>query len=204
MLTPAQVSAWAQRLGVAEAQVRFDHLLSHLLSGVAAIGDNTVVFIGGTALCRTHLVDPPWTRVSEDLDLLVVGDHAAVTATFERLLPRAIRREFPDVSWVLAPTQARAPVPAQLRGGTATVRVQMLPGSGGWASWRRIPRERRGVCLRYEDTPGTVELTVPTLEGFAAMKLAAWEDRHAERDIFDLAALTTLDAFNTDYARDLQ
>jgi hypothetical protein len=35
-----------------------------------------------------------------------------------------------------------------------------------------------------------MELTVPTLPAFVAMKAAAWRGRHTARDLFDLASLT--------------
>lgn len=203
MLTATQTARFAAELGVAEAQVRLDHLLSHLLSalatgvGVGGADDDSMVLIGGTALCRTHLTTPPWRRVSEDLDLLVLSDRAVVAQWCERALPVALHREFPDAAWVLGPTRARSPAPALFQGGGASVRVQLLPVSGGWAAWRRVPRERRAVDLRYPDTPGSVDLLVPTLEGFAAMKLLAWEERQAERDLFDLTGLTALQAFTT-------
>lgn len=75
------------------------------------------------------------------------------------------------------------------------MRIQLLPASGGWAAWKRVPSKPQAVDLRYEDLPGSVDLAVPTLEGFAAMKLAAWEDRRAPRDLFDLAGLATQNAF---------
>ena len=46
--------------------------------------------------------------------------------------------------------------------------------------------------LRYPDLPETQTLQCPTLTTFAAMKLAAWFDRHAPRDLFDLAGLAGL------------
>jgi predicted nucleotidyltransferase component of viral defense system len=33
------------------------------------------------------------------------------------------------------------------------------------------------------------EIRVPTIEAFAAMKLSAWHDRRAPRDLYDLHAL---------------
>ena len=198
MLTGQQAALWAGRFGVADAQVRRDHLLSHLLWAVAADAADAVVLIGGTALCRTHLTQAPWVRLSEDLDLLVVAEHTTTAARLERQLLHGIRREFPDAAWLLSPTRVRAPTPAQLTSGTESIRVQMLPASGGWWAWTQIPHELRAVDLRYDDTPGSVDLQVPTLEAFAAMKLAAWEDRQAPRDLFDLAGLTTLDAFNAE------
>jgi hypothetical protein len=46
-----------------------------------------------------------------------------------------------------------------------------------------------GVQLRYSDLPDTTSLVCPTLETFAGMKLSAWFDRHAPRDLYDLAGL---------------
>lgn len=45
------------------------------------------------------------------------------------------------------------------------------------------------VRLRYADLPPGVRLNCPTLEGAAAMKLNAWADRGAARDLCDLYAL---------------
>lgn len=171
-------------------------VLSHMIRAVAELDDGDVVFFGGTALCRVYLTEPPWLRLSEDLDLLVVGDSRAVNDRFEDDLPRVLRREFPTWSWTVAPA-ARSPSPALLSADGFNVRVQLVPATAGWASWRRVPTRRRPVGLRYDDLPDAVDLSVPTVEGFAAMKLAAWENRQTPRDLFDLAGLTTLNAFTT-------
>lgn len=115
-------------------------------------------------------------------------------------MPRALRREYPDTTWTLLPTQARPPTPALIDGGGPKVRIQLLPASREWKAWADVPTETRPVDLRYDDTPGTIPMTVPTLAGFAAMKLSAWEDRHAPRDLFDLAGLVTLGAFTGETA----
>ena len=52
------------------------------------------------------------------------------------------------------------------------------------------------VALRYPDLPETVTLSCPTLETFTIMKWSAYVDRHAPRDLFDLAGLTRLQAFD--------
>lgn len=195
MLHPAQAALWARRFGVADAHVRLDHLLSHVILAVGQLDDGDVVFFGGTALCRTYLTTPPWLRLSEDLDLLVLGDPRTVSARFEVNLPRALRREFPTRSWAVAPSAARAPSPALLSADGFNVRVQLLPATAGWAAWRHVPTQRQPVDLRYEDLPESVDLAVPTIHGFAAMKLAAWEDRRAPRDLFDLAGLASMDAY---------
>lgn len=61
------------------------------------------------------------------------------------------------------------------------VRIQLL-SSVGYPRW---PSERRVVHRRFVDAP-EVQMRVPTLEAFAAMKLAAWADRSAPRDLYDL------------------
>jgi predicted nucleotidyltransferase component of viral defense system len=195
MLRPAQVARWARRFGVADAHVRLDHLLSHIILAVGQLDDDDVVLFGGTALCRTHLTTPPWLRLSEDLDLLIVGDPRTVPARLELELPRALRREFPTRSWTVAPSAARTPSAALLSADGFNVRVQLVPATAGWAAWRRVPTQRQPVDLRYEDLPVSVDLAVPTVQGFAAMKLAAWEDRRAPRDLFDLAGLASMDAY---------
>jgi len=204
VLLPAQVGRWAQRFGVADAHVRLDHLLSHMIRAIAELDHGDVVFFGGTALCRTYLIEPPWLRLSEDLDLLVVGKARTVKARFEEEIPRLIRREFPTRSWVVAPSGARAPSPALLNADGFNIRMQLLPAAGGWAAWKRVPTEQRPVDLRYEDLPDSVDLAVPTLEGFAAMKLAAWEDRRAPRDLFDLAGLTDAGCVHRRHPRHLR
>jgi hypothetical protein len=55
----------------------------------------------------------------------------------------------------------------------------------------RLPR-----ALRREF--GTVRLWAPTRTAFVAMKMLAWEDRRAPRDLADLAALTDLSAIDAD------
>ena len=71
MLAPAELAAVADAFGVSDAQVRRDHLISHLLAALSGSARDRVVFFGGTALSRTHLPDG---RLSEDLDLWALGD----------------------------------------------------------------------------------------------------------------------------------
>lgn len=52
----------ASRFGVADEQVRRDHAISHVLAGLAASMRDDLIFFGGTALSRTHLVN---ARLSE-------------------------------------------------------------------------------------------------------------------------------------------
>jgi len=65
------------------------------------------------------------------------------------------------------------------------------PSSGQMRGWKKIPVAPREIHQRYSDVPG-IELRVPTLDGFSAMKLAAWFDRATSRDLFDLEGLARL------------
>jgi hypothetical protein len=68
MLRRDELRHWAGIFGVADEQVRRDHMISHILVAVATLGGQGLVFYGGTALARTHL---PAFRLSEDVDFLV-------------------------------------------------------------------------------------------------------------------------------------
>lgn len=62
-----QLRRWVDHYGTPVSQVQRDHLLSHVLARLPDLVPGAT-FFGGTALCRTHLLD--W-RLSEDIDLLV-------------------------------------------------------------------------------------------------------------------------------------
>src|SRR5207245_733759 len=94
------LAAWAARFGVADEQVRRDHLISHILAAAATLEGAGLVFFGGTALARTHL---PAFRLSEDVDLLA-DPREEWLARLERHLPRALRRHFGPVGWDPAPS----------------------------------------------------------------------------------------------------
>ena len=182
MLDPAEAAAVADMFGVADEQVRRDHLISHLLAALARHLPDAVVFFGGTALARTHL---PRGRLSEDLDLIAVPSRSAVAATLEATLLDAVRREFGQLVWQPPLTAVRDTVPAVLRTRDGlTVRVQILDPAG-YPAW---PTERRQLVQRYRDVPAAA-LTVPTLPAFVASKMVAWHDRRAPRDLYDLWAL---------------
>ena len=77
------------------------------------------------------------------------------------------------------------------------MRVQLQALDAEQARW---PLERRELELRYRDA-GTAEMWVPTRSAFAAMKTLAWADRHAPRDLADLAELASTGGFDLDAAR---
>jgi hypothetical protein len=179
----------AESFGVAEEQVRRDHLVSHVLAAVARLVPD-VVFFGGTALARTHLTAG---RLSEDVDLYAArrGDVArALTAG----IPAALRREFPRLAWDPAPDDVGESGTALLVAERVPpVRLQVLDGAG-YALWGT---ERRFVDMRYSDVPEAT-LTVPTRASFVGMKLWAWGDRRAARDLYDLWSLASIGALDAD------
>lgn len=182
-------TAVAEQFGVATEQVERDHLISHLLAFLSREFGDRIHFIGGTALARTHL---PNGRLSEDIDLIAVGDRKSVAANLDAALPRALARTHgrlildPALS-IVADTR-----PAILRTADGlTVRLQLL-SSRDRIVW---PTERRSLVQRYADAPAA-GLLVPTLPAFAASKTATWVDRHASRDLWDLWALSRLGAID--------
>lgn len=142
-------------------------------------------------MCRTHL--DGW-RLSEDVDLLVDEPGRARDAL--DALPETLRREFPDLelrwsrdgeTWV-----------AVLTTNGMAVHVHVVPRD---PDYRRYPTARTPVVLRYEDLPSTVEIDCPTRAGAAAMKLAAWADRAAARDLCDLYGLEKIGALSAEAMR---
>lgn len=193
MLDPHEEAAIAEQFGVARAQVRRDHLISHLLAAISDHLADEVIFFGGTALSRTFAPDG---RLSEDIDLIARGSRSSTAEALETTVLRATRREFPGIRWQPALTSVRYATPAVLVApdGT-TVRVQLL-SSTGYAPW---PTERRPLVQRYSDA-APAALSVPTAPAFAAWKTTAWAHRATSRDLYDLWLLARLGAITTDAA----
>ena len=187
MISVAEVAEIAGLKGVPESQIWRDWVVSHLLQALGEIQQETnVVFYGGTALCRTWCHD---LRYSEDIDLLIV-DFPDAADLIQQRLKRLVRREFPDLSWG-PPLRANRMITTNALTENRTVKVQFVEPR---PREDRIPTTVAPVTLRYSDLPATVDLNVPTAEGFAAMKLMAWHQRQAPRDLFDLAALAEIGA----------
>ena len=200
MLDPRELAEVAAAFGASDAQVRRDHLISHLLAAMADLAP-AVTFFGGTALARTHPSDPDaGARLSEDIDLYV-HERRAVAALLDERLPQRLRREFPGTRWDPTLSAVRSTEPGQLvtRDGLR-VRVQLLDSARDHQDLAQWSTEERAVTLRYADLPDTAKLRVPTLESFAAMKTIAWADRRAARDLYDLARLAALGALTADVA----
>jgi Nucleotidyl transferase AbiEii toxin, Type IV TA system len=195
MLDPAEAVRVRETFGVDDLQVRRDHLISHLLAALSTHAADRVIFFGGTALSRTHLVG---VRLSEDIDLIAVGRRSDVAAVLDRPMAAAARREYGQLRWNPPLSAVRDVDPATLVtvDGLA-VRVQLL-SAVGYEPW---PTELRVLEQRYSDVPAA-RLRVPTLAAFVAWKTATWADRRSPRDLYDLWALAERDAVN-DAARDL-
>lgn len=189
-MTDSDLEAVAARFGVARMQVERDQLISHLLGYLSAHFGGRVVFIGGTALARTHLVDG---RLSEDIDLIAIGSRAEVARDLDRALPRALLRRYGRLEW--RPSLAEAPehLGGVLRAPSGlTVKVQLLSPQGR----PRWPLETHQLEQRYKDAPAAA-LLVPTRAAFVAGKTATWCDRRTPRDLWDLWALSNIGAVDT-------
>lgn len=200
MIDPVELANVAAAFGVADAQVRHDHLISHVLSAIAGLGQ-PLTFFGGTALARTHIGNPAsGARLSEDIDLYS-PDRRRVAAVLDDRLPSLLRREFPRTTWDPPLSAVRAVDPAELvtREGIR-VRIQLLDSGGGHRDLARWPTEVRAIDLRYRDLPDRATLQVPTLAAFAAMKTIAWADRHTARDLYDLARIAGIGGLTQDVA----
>lgn len=193
MLAPEEELAVAEQFGVARAQVRRDHLISHLLATLSRHLADRVVFFGGTALSRSLL---PNGRLSEDIDLIAVGRRRDVAELIEHHFVRENRREFPRMSWQPTLSSVRDIEPAVLTTvDGVSVRIQLL-GQTGYPPW---PVQQRPLVQRYTDAPPAT-LVVPTQPAFAAWKTVAWSDRAAPRDLFDLWSLASIDAIDSEAA----
>ncbi len=183
MLQTEELRTWVDHFGKPEEQVRRDHFISHVLASLPTEID--ITFFGGTALCRTHLLD--W-RLSEDIDLLV-DDPRVFAQLVEGSIRSGLRREFPSlaIQWL----GRSAPISAVLSSGTINCRLQLVQLDDSYA---RYPTSTTAVELRYSDLPPSVDMCCPTLAGAAAMKLAAWADRAAPRDLCDLFGMATWNA----------
>lgn len=177
----ADLGRLAAAAGVPPRQLQRDETISHVLHALPDVLDEDVVFFGGTSLCRTYL---PGHRYSEDIDLLVDRATAARDQLSGRL-PTALRKQFPTatVDW----EQDRDTWQGTLRSGSGPgIRIQLVRSD---AVYRRYPTRREPVALYYDGLPESIAIRVPTPAGAAGMKLSAWCDRKAARDLCDLGAL---------------
>ena len=87
MITPAQITRRADADGVAAQTVERDYVLAHVLSALARLDDERLVFKGGTALRYCFLDE---CRYSADLDFSLVDvDKREALVLIERVLDAA-------------------------------------------------------------------------------------------------------------------
>ncbi len=183
----------AEQFGVAFEQVHRDHLISLILAALQA-RSGELIFFGGTALARTCL---PSGRLSEDIDLIAVADRRSTAHAISRTIERALRVTHGRVDWTVALADIRDTDPASLvTSDGLVVRVQLLSAQG-YPPW---PTAVHDIDQRYSDIART-RLRTPVRDSFAAWKTAAWFERRAPRDLYDLWALALAGALTTSAAR---
>lgn len=181
-LSPEELYDTADAFGVDLEQVVRDHAISHALASISHRAPDAFVFIGGTMLSRTWLPD---VRLSEDIDLVARTALGPAARALADALETDLSKEFGAVEWDLHPTRARDAQPVVLTvAGQVRIQLQLMTkdGRGSW------PSERMPILQRYSDAP-PARLHVPTRAAAAAMKLSAWLDRRAPRDMYDLYAM---------------
>ena len=192
-LQPDDLAEVMATFGVAEAQVRRDHAISHILAALSRHGGDELIFFGGTALSRTYLLDE---RLSEDIDLIAVDHRDDLADVLRKDINTALARTHGRITW--SPGWSRNsdvdPAVAVTADGIA-IQIQLLRGSR-YEPW---PTESRQIKQRYRDAPPAI-LRVPTRLSFAGWKTAAWMDRGAARDLYDLWALDKVGALNPESA----
>ncbi|GAB6859030.1 nucleotidyl transferase AbiEii/AbiGii toxin family protein [Microbacterium xylanilyticum] len=166
---------------VDSSQVQRDHVISHALAAISTIGTDDVLFFGGTALSRTHFPD---LRLSEDIDLIALGDRKEIGDRIESAIKKELRRSLGTVAFAPRIRDTNHPEPSAMTVSGVRIQIQLL-GSDGYPEW---PTEVVQIEQRYSDAPPAT-LRVPTGAGFVASKLAAWNDRGAARDLYDLWAM---------------
>ena len=103
----------------------------------------------------------------------------------ERSLPRRLARSHGAVTWDPSPTTTRRNQAAILRTDEGlAVRIQVL-SAVGYPAWPTLTAE---IHQRYSDAP-PARLRTLTPDAFVAAKTAAWMDRAAARDLYDLYLL---------------
>lgn len=180
MIDREEIRAFARDWGVGPPMILKDHLVSHLLRSLEAVPG--VVFFGGTALSRTHLKS---RRLSEDVDLYLEPERPATRDEISTSLQAGTRRDFPDLR-VEQVSRVSDVTTHDVTFRDVSVKLQIV---GDRSEHRAYAVVETAVALHYSDLPPSAQLAVPTIPTFGAMKLGAYEDRHAARDLFDLAGL---------------
>lgn len=193
-LTEGDAATQQDHFGVARDQIEHDFVISHVLAAISQVADR-VVFYGGTALSRT-IVDG--LRLSEDIDLLTVGNRKDVAPLLDETIRRTLERGFGPINanpWLAdSKTDTHASI---FTIGTVDVQVQLIDGRYR-TNW---PIQISRISQRYHGIPA-IELTTLTAAGFVGAKTVAWSDltRNAPRDLYDLWALARAGHINAEAA----
>ncbi len=179
-------AAVATQFGVSAEQVERDHLISYVLAFLSSSVGDQVQFIGGTALARTHLAAG---RLSEDIDLIAIGDRKSVAATLDSDLPRALSRSHgrlildPKLGNVAstqpAPFDRRAACPCEFNCSPRTTEWCGHPSGASWFS--ATPTPPQPSCLfrhcpplpRRRPRPGPIGAALATYEIFGRSATSA-------------------------------
>ncbi|WP_020521990.1 nucleotidyl transferase AbiEii/AbiGii toxin family protein [Catelliglobosispora koreensis] len=188
-LSHDELAREAARFGVSDEQVQRDHAISHILASISEQCRDDVIFFGGTALSRTHLLH---ARLSEDIDLLALAPRGELADRLAKVISQGLLRTHGRISWnpgFAIRDDAQAAI-METPSGIA-VKIQLLANEG----YSRWPVEERPVEQRYRDAR-PASLVVPTMSSFVGWKTDAWLGRQAPRDLYDLWALSELGAIN--------
>jgi hypothetical protein len=189
----ASTAAVAAAFGVSGEQAERDRMISFILAAISNRWADQLTFIGGTALARTNLPDG---RLSEDIDLITRTSRSTIARQLDRELPDAFRRELGRLHWDPALSAVGDAGEAYLRRDDGlSVKIQLI-SQIGHPDW---PTQRTQLDQRYDDAPPAA-LDVLTTPAFVAAKTAAWQDRRAPRDLWDLWALNARGAIDSNAA----
>ena len=112
----------------------------------------------------------------------VVRDHVISHAL--AAIRRQLGRTLGTVTFTPHIRETNHPDPSVMQVSETRIQIQLL-SSEGYPAW---PTELVDIEQRYSDAP-PARLRVLTPAAFVASKLAAWADREAPRDLYDLWAL---------------
>ncbi|MBN1954818.1 MAG: nucleotidyl transferase AbiEii/AbiGii toxin family protein [Anaerolineae bacterium] len=189
MISSAEISKLAHRLGVGDRAIEKDYVLSWLLAAIAASDlRSALIFKGGTALKRCYYAD---YRFSEDLDFTLCGDlsHDDVARAFEALFPWLGRQ----ANLTCALRSAEQNVfgsttllvdyvgPLRARLGSRTLKVDVTRGE-----LLLHPPVERPLAAPYSDYPANATLLAYSLEEILTEKLCALIGRTEPRDLYDV------------------
>ncbi len=182
MISPGEVQVHAARWRVAPEQIYRDHMISHILAALVDL-EFGCWFYGGTALNRSYI---PQGRLSEDIDIMVED----ITVDIEALLGRQLLATLGATTWDLVSRRSWMHT-YQVKTIDGAVKVQLVRFDRDDQRWGW---EETEVELRYACLPESVRMRLPERDGFVAMKLGAYTDRWAPRDLLDLANLARIGA----------